>query len=378
MDAFHPQLDHGISIAELDEAVADLSTAIPNLTDDELLAGVMRIVASVSADGCDGHLGAYVWGTGSYPVDSLPLRLWLFDDGVYIVDALAPYEEFVGARILMIGDVGMDRVLTMLDPLVPRDNEQTVRLLMPRYLLIPQVLRGAGVITADGSITMKVDDGEGGEVDLVVDPIPMADYNDWAGGYGLHLPEDPEVPYLSRIGEDLWWELFGNGTLFVQYNRVEFLEPSELNQLRTAITGPDVTRVVIDVRHNFGGELSALDRPLDLFTNAQVIPPGSLYLITGRNTFSAGSLFTARLDDQTDVVIVGETGGGCPTLWGDSEPLSLSYSGIEVSVPTSLAVGVSPTDPRLVMEPDLSAPLTAADWALGIDRALTTIQEDNN
>ena len=66
---------------------------MPDASDDELLVGVMRIVAMVSAHGCDGHLGAFVWGTGSYPVDSLPLRLWLFDDGVYIVDALPPYEE---------------------------------------------------------------------------------------------------------------------------------------------------------------------------------------------------------------------------------------------------------------------------------------------
>ena len=44
----------------------------------------------VSADGCDAHTGAYVWGNGTYPLDSMPLRLWLFDEGVYIVDALPP------------------------------------------------------------------------------------------------------------------------------------------------------------------------------------------------------------------------------------------------------------------------------------------------
>lgn len=35
----------------------------------------------------------------------------------------------------------------------------------------------------------------------------MADYNDWAGPYGLHLPADPDVLSLSRIDDDLWWEL---------------------------------------------------------------------------------------------------------------------------------------------------------------------------
>ena len=50
----------------------------PTATDDELMVGVLRIVAMVSADGCDAHTGAFIWGTGTYPVDSLPLRLWLF------------------------------------------------------------------------------------------------------------------------------------------------------------------------------------------------------------------------------------------------------------------------------------------------------------
>ena len=98
MDALHPELDHGVSIKELNRQAEALGNTASTSTDDEMMVGVLRIVASVSADGCDGHLGAYVWGTGTYPVDSLPLRLWLFDDGVYVVDALPRYEELIGEQ----------------------------------------------------------------------------------------------------------------------------------------------------------------------------------------------------------------------------------------------------------------------------------------
>ena len=68
MDALHPELDHGISIDELNRQPRKRwATPHRHATDDEMMAGVLRIVASVSADGCDGHLGAYVWGTGTYP-----------------------------------------------------------------------------------------------------------------------------------------------------------------------------------------------------------------------------------------------------------------------------------------------------------------------
>ena len=114
MAQLHPNLTHGTSRAALDGAVADLVATIPEASDDELMVGVLRIVAMVSAKGCDAHTGAFIWGTGAYPVDSLPLRLWLFPgelgDSLVIVDALPPYEDLIGSTIgrieeAQVGDV---------------------------------------------------------------------------------------------------------------------------------------------------------------------------------------------------------------------------------------------------------------------------------
>src|SRR4029079_15479981 len=69
MAGIHPDLTHSTSREVLDRAVADLVATIPTATDDQLMVGVLRIVAMVSAKGCDAHTGAFVWGTGTYPVD---------------------------------------------------------------------------------------------------------------------------------------------------------------------------------------------------------------------------------------------------------------------------------------------------------------------
>ena len=154
MDRLHPDLDPRDSLDALNAAVDELAAEVPNATDDELMVGVLRIVAMVSADGCDGHTGAFVWGTGTYPVDSLPLRLWLFEDEV--VDrrrAAAVRGPDRRSRSTRSRAARSREVLAALDPLVPRDNAQTVRLLTPRYLLIPQVLRGLG-IAGDGPVAL--------------------------------------------------------------------------------------------------------------------------------------------------------------------------------------------------------------------------------
>jgi hypothetical protein len=378
MDRIHPNLTHGTSLEELNGAVAALSAEVETASDDELMVGVLKVAAMVSADGCDGHTGAFIWGTGSYPVDSLPLRLWLFEDEVVIVDAMAPYEDLIGSRIDGVDNTPIADVLAALDPLIPRDNDQTVRLLTPRYLLIPQVLRGLG-LAGDDPITLGLTSPDGATTRREIQPAGMAVYNEWAGSYGLHLPADPDVLSLSNIDDDLWWELLPDTrTLYVQYNRVEHQLPGVLAELGTALRDPDVSRVVLDIRHNFGGEVPALDPMFQLFDDPAVDVPGELFVITGRNTLSAGSMLLARMEAGTEAVIVGEPMAGCPTFYGDTTEVPLPYSGLSITVTGMLEVGVDPEDPRSNIELDLVAPLTFDDWVNGRDPALELIVLDVN
>jgi hypothetical protein len=374
MERLHEDLYHGVSEAALAAAVQQLSATVPTASDDELLDGVLRIVAMVSAGGCDAHTGAYIWGSGDVALDSLPFRLWLFGDDVVVVAALAPYADLVGRRIVTVEGHPIADVIEAIDPLVPRDNEQTVRLLTPRFLLIPQVLRGLGLADG-GAITLGLDQGAGSAASTVeVGPIPMADYNAWAGPYGLHLPADPAVLYLSRIDDALWWQLLDDGkTLFVQYNRVDPLDPKLVADLAAAMHDPAVERVVLDLRHNVGGELHALDPIHALFQDPAFDEPGRLYVATGRNTFSAGSLLVARLQRDTAAEIVGEPMGGCPTFWSDAATLDLPWSGIEIGVADAVAVGVDPNDTRHGILPDNEAELTLDDWRVGNDPVLASI-----
>jgi len=374
MARIHPDLTHDVSREALDAAVADLIATIPGATDDELMAGVLQIVAMVSTKGCDAHTGAFVWGTGTYPVDSLPLRLWLFPgelaDSLVIVDALPPYQDLIGSTVDTIeGDDELD-VRQQLMPLIPRDNDWTIRLLAPRYLLIPQVLRGLE-IADDGAISLGLTTPDGSSRTVDIEPVPMAEYNAWAGPYGLHLPADANVLYLSRIDDALWWtRLTDAGTLYVQWNRVDHVPLGTFNDLRDELHRPDVERVVLDMRHNYGGEVSAVDPMLELFKDPAVNRPDRLFIITGRHTFSAASLFVARADRDTEASIVGEPMGGCPTAYGNPEEIRLPLSGIVVDVADMLEVGVAADDERQTIEPDIAAPLTADEWAQGSDPAL--------
>jgi hypothetical protein len=364
MEAMHPDLYHGVSRGALRDAVARLVRDAPTLDDDELMVGVLRIVAMVSADGRDGHTGAFVWGTGTYPVHSLPLRLWTFPDGVFVVDALPPHGGLVGRRVESVAGRPVGEVAAAIAPLVPRDNPTTVTLVTPRFLLIPEILHGLGLISAAGRVKLGF---EGAPSPVEVEPIPMADYNAWAGEYGLFLPPKAGVRWLARSEEPLWSTRIGNA-LYVQYNRVEFLFDDVLAPLRHAISAPGVRRIVVDIRNNFGGETHAF--PVVARIVAKASRGRTLAVITGRNTFSAASLFAARLERTTDAVFVGEPMGGSPNLYGNPRDFDLPFSGIDVSVATGYFVGSTRDDPRLALEPDVPVELTSADYLAGRDPAL--------
>jgi hypothetical protein len=373
MDALHPDLGHGTSIAELERAVAELRDRAPTSSDDELLVALCRVVALVSAGGRDAHTGLYPWNPGStYPVRSLPLRLWDFPEGLTVVDALPPYEDLVGARIVAIGGHPVADVVAALDPLVPRDNAQTVRLLTPRFLLIPEILHGLDVIDVAGPVEIDVLDGVVRRL-VRVEPVPMAEYNDWAGPYGLHLPGDAGVAYLARMDEALWWEVVDGATLFVQYNAVASVGATDIAAIRTAAADAAITRVVVDIRHNTGGEVSALRSMVSLFDDPSIDQPGRLFLLGGRNSFSAATMFAAQLEERTAVTIVGEPLGGAPNFWGNPRDVTLARSGLVVGVSTLYEQATAVDDDRLAIDIDEPVDLTADDWARGADPALDAI-----
>ena len=365
MARLHPNVTHSVTRAQLDDASAALAANVPSLTDDEVAVGLMRIVGLVTSGGCDGHTGLFVWGEGTYAVDSLPLRLWWFDEGMYVLDALPPYRELIGSRLDAIDGRAMSEILSAIDPLVPRDNDMTVRLLMPRYVLIPQVLRGLHLV-GPGPLTVA----SGGRT-IPITPIPMAEYNAWSGRYGLFLPDDPAVLYLSRAEEPLWLtELDSGALLYIQYNRADYLSGQTLDALRTALATPH-EKVIVDMRHNYGGEIGSVAPVLAALRDPTV---GPLFAVTGRNTFSAASMFLAELQAARSIVITGEPMGGCPNPIGNARPLSLGYSGLVVEVGTRQEAAISRDDHRLQIAPTLPARLTPAAWLAKQDPALAAIR----
>ena len=95
----------------------------------------------------------------------------------------------------------------------------------------------------------------------------------------------------------------------------------------------DVDKLVIDLRWNGGGN-NFLNRPLvhGLIRCDKVNQPGKLFVIVGRNTFSAAQCGATQIERYTDATFVGEPTGSCPNFVGESVMLELPYSKMTASI----------------------------------------------
>lgn len=360
-----------------------IDTHIPVMNRSRIILSFMRLLALVGVQGHDGHSGLWPYQA---PADFhlYPLRLYWFEDGLYVVDA-EPDRSLVGARLESINGHQIDDILTVVDPFISRDGPMWVRTWAPIHILSPEFQNALGFGTDNGSAQFGVTkDGEQRSVTL--QSMAHADYHNrfptvlWTGA----LPAAEQPRYLHRDDDYYWFEEWPDSrTLYFQYNATT-RENNAGKSLKRVITGLSeivrsgrVDRLVVDARSNGGGDNTTYGNLLDFLEKDPFFQePGRLYIIIGRITFSAGSNFITDAEQQTDAVFVGEPTGGSPNQYGDAEQIDLPNSGIRARVSTRYWNKAGKDDQRLHHESQLSAPPTAADYFQEHDAAVEIILRD--
>jgi hypothetical protein len=91
--------------------------------------------------------------------EPLPVNLWVFPEGVYVVEAEDEYKSLVGSRITAIDAAPIEQAIKKLQPLVPSEGEST-RLIMTRFLILPHVLQAVAISQAPDRVKLSVLDRE--------------------------------------------------------------------------------------------------------------------------------------------------------------------------------------------------------------------------
>ena len=370
-ESLHPDPWHGMARADWVAAADAVKARIPELTDDAALVELVRLAAMPGWNGRDGHTGIFL--TPGSGVHAYPLRMWRFTDGLVITAARAPYEDLVGSRVTAIGGRPIDEVLRLVEPLSPRDNDSSLLAFAPRYAGVSEILAGLGVIDRAGPALFSVVGRDGKARDVTIDPITVDEDVAWHGGQPLRLPPT-DAPWLRDQAKTLWWSyLADHRTLFVQYNSVESGINGVADEILARAQQDDVARVVVDLRHNGGGDNTTMGPLEDVLRDPAINRPGRLVVLIGRIAFSAAANFATDLEQSSAATFAGEAMGGSPNLYGDAREVALPYGDQSVFVATRYWQRSTPEDQRITIEPDIAADLSSADYFAGHDPVLQAV-----
>jgi hypothetical protein len=360
MAALHPEVDHQVPLRALRSEANDLADRAPELSRDELVVGLLRLTTLGERDG---HGGIFLHDPAhSRPFHFFPLRVHDFADGVHVVaeDGTA----HVGKRVASVDGVPIEEVVDRVRPLIPHDNDSTIRLLLPEYLVCAEVLRGLGIV--EGAATYRF--AGGGEVTL--EPVESSRYTAALGTAFAPLPTPGDPLQYRGLDQSFLLEPLEHGrSLYLGYRHVESPPQELLDRILAAAGRKGFHRLVLDARYNGGGDNTTYGPLVELLKQGPLAQRGKVAVLLGRMTFSAAGNFAASVDHETNAILVGEPSGGAPNQWGDRIPIELPRAGLTAYVAAEW-VEVAPGDTRLAVEPDVHVEPTAADVLAGRDPVL--------
>ncbi|MGA2267419.1 MAG: hypothetical protein ABSH44_03015 [Bryobacteraceae bacterium] len=367
---------------QFDQAVSGLMQAIPSLSDAEVVTGMARIVAMAG----DAHTA--IWLTQTPPgFRALPLSLYWFQDGLYVISAASEYRQALAARVVRIGDKTVEQAYQSVSTVISHENDLWLRAETPGYLILPDLLQALKIAANGPPVRFTFEDAAHNSFSLDIDYVSAPSWVSLPDGNGF-------VPLaLRNTGQAYWYVYLADSrTLYFKYNQCVDLaaQPfaSFVSQMFAAFDANPVDRLVVDLRNNGGGSTSVLS---PFITGMQArqnrFATTRAYVLFNRSTFSSAMLNVQEMKNDRDqavavgmplgqVVFMGEPTGGNPTVpWRNGASFSLPNSKISVNYTTTLA----PTSyqPGAAVDPDVVVPVYSYDGFARHDPVLAAVLADS-
>ncbi len=290
----------------------------PKLSDSQVIVRFMQMGALMR----DGH-------TGMFPAHTeprgLPVAFTVFKEGMYITATTADHKDLLGSRLVSIDGNSVDELMSSVATLFGQENSQWLKSRGTNFLREPRCLNGLRLSPSDKQVTLHVErDGKQSDVTL------QGNQAHPSGGWAT-LADDfkGERPLIFQNRDKHFWYKYlpDSKTVYFVYNGVAN-DPKQTvkdfaKELFTFVDSHDVDKLIVDTRFNGGGN-NFLNAPLLLgLEQSKCNKPGHLFVIIGRDTFSAAQCFVTQVERYTDAVFAGEPTGSSPNFIGESINVNL-------------------------------------------------------
>lgn len=326
----------------------------------------------------DGH--SFVVGrTTRY--DEYPFFIDYFDEDMHIISVDEKNKHLLGAKIIAFDNIRIDEAKKLIQPFSPSVNSSSIKRESIYLYRHPGLLLAAGISTSAKQVelTLQLTSGK---------RVKQTFYNNedkeikW-----VNLQENTAVstPLHRQKAEERQWIKYlpDSNSLYLHYGIVAEREKGDIRQLSQdlvkAIDSHQAEKLIIDIRHNPGGDSHFNATLIDAISKHQKINQhGKLFVLTGRNTFSAAINFAGNMEMRTKAIFIGEKVGDSSSFPGESGPQAsfrLPNSSIVVNLSFSEWNATFDYDQRDAVGLDIPVTVGFNDFITGQDPILSAALE---
>lgn len=339
--------------------IANLKRDIDGLSDYEIKLQIAKIVASIK----DAH--TYV------PLNVnllLPLELYWFSDGIYVIVTLPQYKELLHCRITKLNKIEIEEVISSLSSIISYENETYLKSQLPKYFPAIELLYDLGLVNDIDSLDLTFEDKNKKIRTLEIKSLNLRDWREKHSLINNDLVHSNNLPLYRRNSHKHYWFEYINISkiMYFKYNACKDMLPTDVftfcKELIKFIEENAVEKLIIDLRNNFGGNSSLLAPFIeDIKICDKINKTGKLFIIIGRETFSSALLNAFFLKENTTAIFLGEPTGGKPNCYGEVQRFTLKNSRLTVCYSTKYyKIIEDDTLPSLL--PDVNIALTIQNY----------------
>lgn len=335
------------------------------------------------------------------PIDfmSLPIRTAWFGDGLYIVQTQPDFEHLLGAKIERFANLDTKGTLDALAVFVggPASHVEAVS---SELLTKPVALKAVGAISdANSPIELTVRLRSGGLQRVALPPIDAEAITQNRWTHVLTRADRRPVSARNPADVSSQWLEAKVPTLYVQLNTLSGDGPADghgpqaqplMQILEREVWAKRPKYVVVDLRNNGGGNFFNAQLFAQLLPHV-IDPEGRVFVLVGRNTFSAAIVTAALLKGSGGerTSIVGQPMGDGPRFWAEARAVTLPHSKIVVLAslkehdwangcndPENCFYGnIALGKANVSLDPEIAPEQTFADYLAGRDPTLDYVLE---
>ena len=380
----HVNVYHELSPEEYDRLFQELKNEVSSLTTEQILIRISQVVAKIG----DGHTSFFPGDQRGKRFRLFPMKFWAFSDGIYVTSTIAKHRQFLGKKLLKIGNMSIDEVDQLIRTTIAADNEMELTYSVPFAITYAESLQALGIIKSSEKAEFTFENGTATLESMSLKEWQYEDYfvanSIYPDGksrtqrvddlFASELTKD-SIGYLGRRMFYWYTYLPEPNAIFLQYNvcwdqkerpRFSKLIDSMFKELDEV----GAEKLIIDLRQNSGGE-PKIAQPLlnELKDRQQYLEEGRVFVLVGRRTYSAALTNAIQLR-KLGARTVGEPSRGKPNHPSEGRDIKLKRNKLWVTVSTEQVNRDIELGDVEFIPIELPVEMTIGDFIAGKDAAL--------